>query len=232
MHLAINRNGHSSNVGQRELAVLDEASRVMAVATTLEEVTTVRNQAEAARVLAKAAQLGLEVQNRAAELRLRAERKAGTFLAGLKLRGGDRKSKGQRASLKLEDLGVTRDQSKRWQRLASVPDGEFSSYLDVSRSQGQEVTAAGLLRTWNKCRTRRSSRAQQATTSRPVVLEAVLPIAAQETISELRNHHELLARILKPVLENENCPLKCAERRMAERLLREIGELLESFGIE
>ena len=65
---------------------------------------------------------------RAAKLILRAERKAGEFLAGLKLRGGDRKSKGHRASLKLADMDISSDQSKRWQKEASVPEKDFQRY--------------------------------------------------------------------------------------------------------
>jgi len=38
-------------------------------------------------------------------------------------RGGDRKSQGTKAPVKtLNDLGITSDESKRWQKMASVPD--------------------------------------------------------------------------------------------------------------
>ncbi len=70
------------------LAVLDQFCHLLAKAETLEEITDIRSRAEAVRVWAKSAAMGLEAQNRAAELKLRAERKArncwrrSTFVAG------------------------------------------------------------------------------------------------------------------------------------------------------
>jgi hypothetical protein len=84
--------------------VLDQATRILADAKSLDDIKSIRDKAEAARTYIKAARLGLELQNRAAEVKLRAERKAGQFLKSLKLRGGDRKSKRQHASLKVAEL--------------------------------------------------------------------------------------------------------------------------------
>ena len=109
-----------STTANTELAVLDQATRLLAQANSLEDIKTIHDKAEAVRTYAKAAQLGLGLQNRAAELKLRAERKAGASLTALRLRGGDRRSKGHRASLKLDNLGISSDQSKRWQRIASM----------------------------------------------------------------------------------------------------------------
>ncbi len=74
----------------RELAILDQASQMLAKASSLKAIKTVRDTAEAARAFAKAAQLGLELQNKATEIKLRAERKAGTVLSKLELRGGEK----------------------------------------------------------------------------------------------------------------------------------------------
>lgn len=86
------------------------------------------------------------MQNQAAEVKLRAERKAGIFSSRLKLRGGDRKSKGHRAPLKLEELGINGDESKRWQLMASVPSHEFESWVTAKKGLSEEITAAELLR--------------------------------------------------------------------------------------
>ena len=134
----------------RELAVLNQASRMLDEAKSLEEIKSIRDKAEAARNYVKAAKLGLELQNCAAEVKLRAERKAGGLLRSLRLRGGDRKSKRHAAPLKLDDLGISRDQSKRWQYIASVSDAEFVQYLKSMVDQGREITSAGLLRTTAK----------------------------------------------------------------------------------
>jgi len=62
---------------------LETACRLLAEARTLDEVKAIADLAEAARVYARQARLGLEAQNDAAEIRLRAERRAGELLATL-----------------------------------------------------------------------------------------------------------------------------------------------------
>ena len=123
----------------RELDVLNQASRMLDEAKSLEEIKSIRDKAEAARNYVKAAKLGLDLQNFAAEVKLRAERKAGSLLRSLKLRGGDRKSKLHAGPLKLADLGISRNQSKRWQHIASVSDGEFVRYLKHMTDRGAKL---------------------------------------------------------------------------------------------
>jgi hypothetical protein len=88
----------------------------------------------------------LDVQNRAAEVKLRAERQAGKLLRQLMLRGGDRRSKSHRERLKLDDLGLTPNQSKRWQLQARVPEGVFRDHVKYTCQEGKELTSAGLMR--------------------------------------------------------------------------------------
>ena len=61
----------------REIAELDGMGALLARASSIEQIKTLRDTAEALRTYAQAARLGIEVCNRAAELRLMAERKAG-----------------------------------------------------------------------------------------------------------------------------------------------------------
>lgn len=65
------------------LANLSAATQALAAASTLEEVKQIHDMAQAAQTYARAAKLGLEAQNHAAEIKLRAERKAGELLAQL-----------------------------------------------------------------------------------------------------------------------------------------------------
>ena len=62
---------------------------------------------------------------RAAEIRVRAERRAGELLRDMKKRdGGDamraRFQKGTELPPKLSELGITKKQSSRWQKLAKL----------------------------------------------------------------------------------------------------------------
>ncbi len=132
------------------MKTLTEISRLkksLSTATKISQIKMVRDRAEAARVYARAAKLGLDVENRAAELRLRAERKAGTMLSKMKLSKGGRPSENSRpGGQRLADLGWSKSQSSRWQHLASVPAKTFQRYLREAKADGSQVTANGLLR--------------------------------------------------------------------------------------
>jgi hypothetical protein len=138
--------------GSHELALLDRVSRLLAEATTFEAIKSLRDRAEAVRKLAKMGNYCLEVLNRAAELKLRAERKAGEILRSLKLRGGDRRSKGHRVRLNLDDLGISRQDSKRWQCISSLPEEVFRQYIRTANKLGQEISSANVQRMARKAR--------------------------------------------------------------------------------
>lgn len=210
--------------GSNELAVLNQASRILAEATSLDEIKTIRDKAEAARNYVKAAKLGLELQNHAAEVKLRAERKAGSVLKTLRLRGGDRKSKGHRDSLKLDDLGISRNQSKRWQQIAAVPDVEFNQYLKGMNSDGREITSAGLLRIASKHVPTVRSGARSSLASTISVVADGNP--NHDAIDELKNHCQLLADVLRPIYETPVGELKRGEKRIIGRLLAEMTILI------
>jgi hypothetical protein len=64
------------------------------------------------------------------EIRLRAERKAGELLRQMeKAKGGNPNLSHRPTGSTLSDLGITRDQSSQWQRLAAVPEPEFEAAL-------------------------------------------------------------------------------------------------------
>lgn len=131
------------------LTSIGKARKALAAASRLEDVLGIRDQAEALRVYMKAASESLETANAAAEIKLRAERKAGEMLAAMELRGGDRKSKSHDVTLNLDDLGIDKMQSSRWQKEASVSEEEFDEYLHQCFAQSREVTQSGLLKIAN-----------------------------------------------------------------------------------
>jgi N6-adenosine-specific RNA methylase IME4 len=123
-------------------------------AETLDEVLHVRGIASGAEKFFKAAQHSRHMAQEAAEVRLRAERRAGEMLIDMERkgerdsgRGGDRKSQLQPATVKLPDLGVEKTQSHRWQQIARVPGPLFESYIERGvEEEHDELTTAGLLR--------------------------------------------------------------------------------------
>ena len=74
---------YAVSVQPRDVMLVSDASRMLAEAQTIDEIKGVGDMAEAARIYAKKARLGLAAQNSAASIRLEAEAKAGELLAGM-----------------------------------------------------------------------------------------------------------------------------------------------------
>ena len=110
----IARTSNDSNRRPRELKVLDKLAHALAETRNLTEIKSLRDKAEAARKYAQSAALSLKIQNRAAELKLLAERRAGELLNELVAHGGNRRSSSHTENLKLSDLGIDHNQSSRW----------------------------------------------------------------------------------------------------------------------
>jgi len=76
----------------------------------------------------------LEMQNQCAEIKIRAERRAGEIIPEqTKDKGGGDTSTGNRVlpvqKPKLSDLGISKSQSYRWQEIASIPEETFETYI-------------------------------------------------------------------------------------------------------
>ena len=135
------------------LVRLSKAEQALALATDLSDFKKIIDIAEAARVYARAAKLGEGSARHAEEIKLKAQRGAGHFLAKLeKGKGGDRKSKRHDVRLvsvyraALKDAEVEPKAAQRYQQVAAVPEPKFTGYLKEARETQKEATTAGLLR--------------------------------------------------------------------------------------
>ena len=129
------------------LTTVDDALRALAEARTPEQLIDLANTAETLRRYAQRARLGMAAQIRCAEIRLRAERKLGQYLAGTPGNsGGHPKPVPLRNGFPtLDGLGITRKFSHRAQRLAEIPAKDFDWYLRTAAGQGLEITTRLLL---------------------------------------------------------------------------------------
>jgi hypothetical protein len=226
----------------KELIVIEAASSALAQANSIHEIKEIRDKAEAVRKYAQNAALGLNAQNHAAEVKLRAERKAGKLLARLPLRGGDRKSNSRMDCLKLENLGISQNQSTRWQLQASLSEREFEEYLRSTRDSGREISTSGILRL-----------ARQASKSGIVNRNAVVDASSDTSrsaangqacqsledqdpllrigngLTELSHHRALLGQLLRPLYSDEQVDLLPAQRRVLGHILREMQVLIEEL---
>jgi hypothetical protein len=212
-----------------ELSILAHAQTELAQANTVDEVKNVRDKAEAARKYAQCAQLGLETQNQCAEIKLRAERKAGNLLAKLRLHPGrpKKKKKSHDATI-LASLCINKSQSSRWQAEAAVPEDVFQKYLAIAKECGKEVTAQGLLRLAQRHKESRKTgqtvgRATAKTKGRNVDQASDEPNAL---VAELVNQHELLGSLLEEFCAKEVVRSETIQRRMVARLIADMRETL------
>ena len=131
----------------------ENARRELELARTIDEVKEIRDRAEAMRLYCKQAQHSLEMQNQCAEIKLRAERRAGEMLTETEKNPGGQAEHGSYLSHdgrgripKLSELGISWNQSSRWQKISEIPEESFEDYIETIKSKkGGELTSSGAL---------------------------------------------------------------------------------------
>ena len=147
-------------VAEQQLVALDRALNLVNAASDPADATPLIEHAEILRCYAKKAKLGLELQNRCAELKLRAERRVGQFLEKM-----DKNPGGRSTVPTLSHVGIERHESSRWQRIAGIPEELFDQYVHEVGAAGKELTEAGLLAL-------RRKRNQSRPSNRPITRSA------------------------------------------------------------
>jgi N6-adenosine-specific RNA methylase IME4 len=129
---------------------LNTAEHALSLANHPSEAAGIADKAEAARVYAKRIGASVPVINRATSIKLKAERKAGELLAGMEMAKPPGKKIGNAVlPNSLADIGITKAQSSRWQRAATVPEEAFEKYLADADVLGKEITTSGVLKLAN-----------------------------------------------------------------------------------
>jgi hypothetical protein len=120
-----------------------QARQALAQAVKVDEVKTIRNQAEALRCYIKQAGELLETQNWCAEIKIRAERRIGELL-------DQDPQLGSGKTRRLRVFGIDKDQSSRCQAIASLPLDLFEAHIAQTKAAGREVTSAAVYRETRK----------------------------------------------------------------------------------
>ena len=113
----------------------DAMCRAIDVCHRVDEVAQIRNQAAALKEYARISQ-NRDAERQAAEIRVRAERKAGELIKAMdKAKAGRPKIGGTPAPIsskkaKLADVGFTKEQASRCERLADMPQKQFDEAME------------------------------------------------------------------------------------------------------
>lgn len=137
-----------------DVAVLDEAERMLAEAVSLPEIRAVMTFAETARQLARKAHLGLDAQNRAAGISLEAQAKADEAINAARDRGEvakhgqGRPEKDGHGSpfLTLDDLDISGHEAAAWAQVRKVAPERRRAYVAEATVANEEASRAGLLK--------------------------------------------------------------------------------------
>jgi len=129
------------------------AYQELMLARDVDEVKAVRDKAAALQLYARQQGESLEMQNAIAEIKLRAERRAGELLAEIERDKGESKKLRPRLiqsfseyTNAIENAGIARTTAHRWQEIASIPEEKFEQHIAEKKSRGDELTSAGMLR--------------------------------------------------------------------------------------
>jgi phage N-6-adenine-methyltransferase len=136
------------------LARYERARKALAEAHRVDEAKDIRDKAVAMQVYARQAN-DTELIGYATGIRLRAERRAGELLAEMA------KAKGTRGQLRgdvlvggraptpptettptLKDMGVTKTQSSKWQKLAKLPEDKFEAKVAALKTKAENSTTS------------------------------------------------------------------------------------------
>lgn len=230
------------------LAKLDQATRMLAEVRTIDDAKDLINLAEAARVYAQQVKLGLEAQNHAAEIKLRAQRRAGEILDSMeKAKGGQPYQEKNSTGYSLQpvetyaDMGIDKVDAHRWQTIAKIPVQEFEKQLEQTKADGGELTTAGMYREGLHFRAANKPKAPEFPSNKYQVIYADPPwkyenfgVSVSEYYGGAERHY--------PAMETENIAALPVGKLAADDAvlfiwvtspkLNQVWEIIEAWGFE
>ena len=116
----------------------DAMCRAIAAAASVDEAKAIRDKAVAMEAYFRQAK-NRENERKAERIRLRAERRSGELLRQIEKEKGGRPKRGENRSSPrtgfqtLPDMGISKNQSAHWQRVAEIPEPEFNQAVESKK---------------------------------------------------------------------------------------------------
>ncbi len=216
------------------------AARIaLAEAHSVDEVKDIRDKYEAMAAYARQAK-DTEMIQWVTEIKVRAERRAGQLLAEMPKAKGTQVNGGITGgpivvppvndAKTLDQMGVSKNDSSRWQKLAAVPEEQFEQAVAAAKDIAGEVTTAAMLRA------AKANEPEKPATPKPPKLEIVPDeLAALRTENEeLREAYAEQGKTIKELIDDNNSMAvafeaddKLAALDKENKKLREMNRILE-----
>jgi hypothetical protein len=215
------------------LVKYEAARAALQAAHDVDEVKDIRDKAQAMALYAKQANDTALVEW-ATEIKVRAERRAGTMLAEAKANGSradsiDNLKSGSKTSPKshdatsgdtLENIGVSKTQSSRWQRLAAIPEEQFEKAVTEAKGTDGEVTTAALLRAAKPAKTQKVAEPKKANPDETEIAKL------RKTIDELTEEKSDLTDTAR-IAEDKVQALEATEPDEQQKLIMELQKKIQ-----
>jgi hypothetical protein len=128
-----------------QLIKYEAARKALAEAHSIDEVKTIKDKAAALQLYARQAK-DTELEFYAAEIRVRAERKAGEMLRDKDSRAKPGQYQQESSPVTLAELNISKNESSQWQRLASVPEEVFEEKINKAKESDKPLFIREVLR--------------------------------------------------------------------------------------
>ena len=185
----------------------DQARLALAACRNVDDIKDIRDKSEAMRLYAKQAN-DTELEQWAAEIKLRAQRAIGEISAGLEKQKNQAAlpSGGKSKNEALKDAGISTSTANRYEKLASIPDADVEALIAQHKDDGKPVSAKAVLATLAKPNPVETKSPELEPVATPEVADV-----PQSEVDRLREHINELADHLEATMSENETLLRVVE---------------------
>jgi hypothetical protein len=214
--------GKPDAIGATKLTKYDAACRALAEAYRVDEVKDVRDKALAMQIYAKQAK-DSELLDHATEIRKRAEIRAGELLREMGERRGGNQTHRDGSLPSNKEMGITDNQSSRWQQIAALPTDEQEALIEHAKKTAVAAVEKGTKKQKAPRRAARGAEPVPATAPPPAAPNPTpspnpstplpAPATAPEPVPAAKPTEPVQLDMLKPTPEPTSKPADTSEAK-------------------